>query len=315
MIMSRKITVFCDKQLLQQILLKEKPNNWHNRLLYIGHEGGQAWHNLVNDSDYLNDRVFRTAIISAFDLCKDLPIDTYISVGPGDGLFDYHIIKKFLSSMKQLIYIPVDISDWLIYKSSLRLSTIVRLPFAILCDIESNFSFARELINTLDNKVNLFVMVGNTIGNFDISLDEFWLQISSNFLYDDYLLIGISVAKKWSFEADYRANINLHSESIKYFLSHGISMRTGEPTIHIMKNYSNIVESRLKVTRLAYYVEFYDKRYNTLITKIARFRFDEFLNSLKKFGLRSINFATIDINEQLCEIYCLIKKCRTSRCT
>jgi len=113
-----------------------------------------------------------------------------IDLGCGNGKKAALFIKKLKGKVK-LRYCPIDISG---YMTSYAIETVRKLDAAEVVDVKWNISDFENLenISPLLNrggfKQNFFLLLGNTLGNFEIN--ELLYEIRSGMNQGDYLLIG-----------------------------------------------------------------------------------------------------------------------------
>lgn len=166
-----------------------------SKLWYLRPEQAQSFLDLEKSKDYQ-----RNIIQKEMDLIYD-EMQTIISkvggekmniidLGCGDGKKAVLFIDKLKGKVK-IRYCPIDISDYMVEKalSNIRktdVEEVVKFQWNI-----SDFENVENISNLLrfgDFKKNFFLLLGNTLGNFEIN--ELLYEIRSAMKGDDFLLIG-----------------------------------------------------------------------------------------------------------------------------
>jgi uncharacterized SAM-dependent methyltransferase len=116
-----------------------------------------------------------------------------IDLGCGDGRKATIFINK-LKENNKVRYCPIDISSYMVDKAIKNISKedvdeIIKFQWNI-SDFE-NIENVAELLRNQDFKKNFFLLLGNTLGNFEIN--ELIYEIRSAMGFDDVLLIGNGV--------------------------------------------------------------------------------------------------------------------------
>jgi len=166
-----------------------------SKLWYLTPEQAQGFLDLESDKNYqINIIQKEVDLINANmeSIIKKLgknPLNM-IDIGCGDGKKAVIFIKN-LKGRLSLRYCPVDISDYMVEKAlenirGINVSEIVESQYNI-----SDFDNLGNIVNLLSKgkyKNNLFLLLGNTLGNFEIN--ELMYEIRSSMKPGDYLLIG-----------------------------------------------------------------------------------------------------------------------------
>lgn len=113
-----------------------------------------------------------------------------VDLGCGDGKKAVLFIDKLKGKVK-IRYCPIDISDYMVNKALSKIrktdvEEIIKFQWNI-SDFE-NIENVSNLLRYGDFKKNFFLLLGNTLGNFEIN--ELLYEIRSSMKGDDYLLIG-----------------------------------------------------------------------------------------------------------------------------
>jgi uncharacterized SAM-dependent methyltransferase len=178
--------------------LEGKTRVWNiadSKLWYLTPEQAQAFLDLEHDKNYYKDVIQKEIDLinqHVDDMIKKLgksPVNI-IDLGCGDGkkavLFIEHLKGKV-----PLRYCPIDISDYMVDKA---LENIKKVNAGEVVEFQWNISDFENLENIAHilrkgkYKNNLFLLLGNTLGNFEIN--ELLYEIRSSMKEGDYLLIG-----------------------------------------------------------------------------------------------------------------------------
>lgn len=166
-----------------------------SKLWYLKPDQAQAFLDLENSKDYEQDVIQKEIdlingnmeeIISRLKKQKINLVD----IGCGDGKKAVLFIDQLKNYVK-MRYCPIDISDYMVEKALTKIrdtdvEEIVKFQWNI-SDFE-NLENVSNLLRVGDFKKNVFLLLGNTLGNFEIH--ELLYQIRSSMKGGDYLLIG-----------------------------------------------------------------------------------------------------------------------------
>ena len=113
-----------------------------------------------------------------------------IDLGCGDGKKAVLFVENLKGKIK-LRYCPIDISSYMVEKAldkikKINAGEVVKFQWNI-SDFE-NLENVANLLRMSDYKSNLFLLLGNTLGNFEIN--ELLYEIGSSMKKGDFLLIG-----------------------------------------------------------------------------------------------------------------------------
>lgn len=187
------------KELLKRgYSLEGKTRVWNiadSKLWYLTPEQAQAFLNLEDQKQYRKDITQKETdlitenITSILHSIKDTSVNI-IDVGCGDGRKAELFIKALKGKVK-LRYCPIDISDYMVQKALDRLSRInagevIKFQWNI-SDFE-NLENVSALLRRDGYKRNLFLLLGNTLGNFEIN--ELLYSLRNAMKEGDFLLIG-----------------------------------------------------------------------------------------------------------------------------
>ncbi len=166
-----------------------------SKLWYITSEQAQAYLDLVSSDNYKkeispkeNDLIQKN-YPEIFSIIKGDSVNI-IDLGCGNGKKAAYLIDK-MRDRKKIRYFPIDISGYMVQKAienvrKLDIAEIVGVGWNI-SDFE-NLQNISKLFNKREFKDNLFLLLGNTLGNFEIH--ELLYEVRASMHEGDYLLIG-----------------------------------------------------------------------------------------------------------------------------
>jgi len=166
-----------------------------SKLWYLTPEQAQAFLDLEQSEAYQKDVIQREIDLingNIDEIIKKLgkkPINI-IDLGCGDGKKAALFVKKLKGKVK-LRYCPIDISYYMVEKAleklkKLNAGEVVEFKWNI-SDFE-NLENVSHLLRMGEFRNNLFLLLGNTLGNFEIN--ELMYEVKSSMGDGDYLLIG-----------------------------------------------------------------------------------------------------------------------------
>lgn len=202
---SEKINDLIFKELLKRgYSLEGNTRIWNiadSKLWYLTPKQAQAYLDLEKSSEY-NTAVnkFQSEELmkkNASQILKELKDETAINIvdlGCGDGKKAAELVKKFPSKIK-IRYCPIDISSFMVEKaiqtfSQLNLGEIIEFQYNI-SDFE-NLENVTPLLRKGQFRRNLFLLLGNTLGNFEIT--DLLYAIRGSMETKDLLLVDTAVA-------------------------------------------------------------------------------------------------------------------------
>jgi len=181
--------------------LEGKTRIWNiadSKLWYLTSEQSQAFLDLEKDKGYQRDIIEKEMILINLNLDSILKMlnvtkINLLDLGCGDGKKAVIFLKK-LKEMKPDIkvkYCPVDISSYMIEKALNKIKEadveeIVKFQWNV-SDFE-NIENITSILRYGDYKTNLILLLGNTLGNFEIN--ELLYEIRSAMNDKDVLIIG-----------------------------------------------------------------------------------------------------------------------------
>lgn len=166
-----------------------------SKLWYITPGQAQAFLDLEQSKDYQKDVIQKEIDLIEKNIdeitseVKDKPLNL-VDLGCGDGKKAV-IFLSYLKDIAKVRYCPIDISSFMVEKaiekmSKMKVKEIVKLQWNI-SDFE-NLENITPLLRYGDYKDNFILLLGNTLGNFEIH--ELLYEIRSAMKDGDCLLIG-----------------------------------------------------------------------------------------------------------------------------
>ena len=154
-----------------------------SKLWYLRPEQAQAFLDLENSQDYQEDVIQKE--INLINENMDFIIKrikgenlNLVDLGCGDGKKAVLFIDKMKGSSR-MRYCPIDISDYMVEKALNRIRTkdveeVVKFQWNI-SDFE-NIENVSNLLRVGDFKKNLYLLLGNTLGNFEINFSLLFIS-------------------------------------------------------------------------------------------------------------------------------------------
>jgi uncharacterized SAM-dependent methyltransferase len=176
-----------------------------SKLWYLTPDQAQAFLDLEQSQDYQRDVIqkeidlIKSNIPDIIKKVNKKPVNI-IDLGCGDGKKAVLFINSLKGNVK-LRYCPIDISDYMIDKALERIRKInagevVESQWNV-SDFE-NLENIAHLLKKGEYKNNFLLLLGNTLGNFEIN--ELLYEIESSMSSGDILLIGNGLEKRGSGE-------------------------------------------------------------------------------------------------------------------
>jgi uncharacterized SAM-dependent methyltransferase len=166
-----------------------------SKLWYLKPEQAQAFLDLEKSEDYQKNIIEKEINLINEEIQTIIKRVSgermnVIDLGCGDGKKAVLFIDKLKGEVK-LRYCPIDISDYMVEKALTNIrktdvDEVVKFQWNI-SDFE-NIENISNLLRFGNYKKNFFLLLGNTLGNFEIN--ELLYEIRSAMKGDDYLLIG-----------------------------------------------------------------------------------------------------------------------------
>jgi L-histidine Nalpha-methyltransferase len=203
-----KINDLIFKELIKRgYSLEGKTRIWNiadSKLWYLTPKQAQAYLDLENSHQYKKGVVnaeFELVEGNVKDILNNLspePLNV-IDLGCGDGKKAAHLIGHLKQKIKKLRYCPIDISGYMVVKA---IETVSQIDVHEIIESQYNISDFENLENIIpllkkgEFKRNLFLLLGYTLGNFEIN--DLLYQIRNAMDKGDLLLVidGIG-SSKW----------------------------------------------------------------------------------------------------------------------
>ncbi len=172
-----------------------------SKLWYLTHEQSQAFLDLENSKDYQKNIIqkeidlIKNGLDETLENLGDEPLNV-IDLGCGDG----KKVSLFLEKLKiksKIRYCPIDISGYMVEKA---ISRITKLGVGEVVEFQWNISDFENMGNITSllrqgrYKKNLILLLGNTLGNFEIN--ELLYGVRRAMKEGDFLWVGNGLDNK-----------------------------------------------------------------------------------------------------------------------
>ena len=195
-----------------------------SKLWYLTPEQSQDYLDLENSNEYLkvtNQKQGKELVLENSEKILEKigkePANV-VDLGCGDGKKAANIVMSFKGRLK-LRYCPIDISSYMVQKafetfSKLKITEeMVQFQYNI-SDFE-NLENITPLLSQGEFKRNIFLLLGNTLGNFEVH--ELLYEIRNAMRERDILLVDTEVAGK---NVQEKAQSHLKNDKVNKFLMH-----------------------------------------------------------------------------------------------
>ena len=194
-----KINDLIFKELIKRgYSLEGKTRIWNiadSKLWYLTHVQAQAFLDLEKDKGYREEiiqkelNLVNNSINDVLETIGSKPMNI-VDLGCGDGKKAL-IFLDYLKGRIKIRYCPIDISGYMVQKAlenfkKTNIGEVVEFQWNI-SDFE-NIENIAHLLRIGDFKQNFYLLLGNTLGNFEIN--ELLYEVRSGMNEGDYLLIG-----------------------------------------------------------------------------------------------------------------------------
>jgi uncharacterized SAM-dependent methyltransferase len=293
--------------------LEGKTRVWNiadSKLWYLTPEQSQAFLDLERSEDYQKDVIKKelTLINKNIDeIVEELggePINV-IDLGCGDGKKAIILLNKIRQQMKsrkgiqkKVRYCPIDISGYMVEKAlqavkETDIEEVIKFQWNI-SDFE-NIENVASVLRYGDYKRNIFLLLGNTLGNFEIN--ELLYEIRSAMHIGDILVIGNGLDNRHPDEI-LKAYTN---SAVHNFLKH-IPLQLGlkEEEIEFGTRFQNSRVELLYTVKVEKIIEFNQKRLvlnagdQLLVSVSYKYSPDDFKSFLKMYFTKSEIFTSED---------------------
>ena len=173
-----------------------------SKLWYLTPNQSQAYLDLDHDKEYKKgtgqsqgEQLIKDNIFEILEEIGDEPINI-VDLGCGDGEKAAVIVKEIrkIKPNLKLRYCPIDISGYMVEKA---IETFSKLDVEQIIDFQYNISDFENLENITpllkknEFKRNLILLLGNTLGNFEIN--ELLYEVRSGMVKGDFFLVDTAV--------------------------------------------------------------------------------------------------------------------------
>ena len=171
-----------------------------SKLWYLTPEQAQAYLDVESSEGYKEDIVNKGKNLIDSNMGEisekfgNSPMNI-IDLGCGDGKRAAQVVRYLIRELKsKLRYCPIDISAYMVEKA---IETFSKLGVEEIIDFKYNISDFENLENIIpllmkgNFKKNFFLLLGNTLGNFEVN--ELLYEIRSSMKEGDFLLIETGV--------------------------------------------------------------------------------------------------------------------------
>lgn len=166
-----------------------------SKLWYLTPDQAQSFLDLEDEEEYKKTvtqqevDLINNNIEEILNKFKNEPLNI-IDIGCGDGRKAAMFIEKFKGT--KIRYCPIDISSYMVNKAIHRVKEVSTVEEVVefqwnISDFE-NIENISTLLRQGKYKKNLFLLLGNTLGNFEIN--ELLYEIRSSMKGGDFLLVG-----------------------------------------------------------------------------------------------------------------------------
>ena len=217
--------------------LNQKQKTIHPKFFY-DKNGSQLFEEICKTPEYY---LTRTEISILTQLRDKLPVYMngefrLVELGSGSSHKTRILISILEKLHKQIEYFPIDISKILKESTTTLLNDYKNLHMTGIID---NYESGLEFIKNYDNKKNLIVFLGSSLGNFDYKPGlRFLDKINASMKDDDLFLIGLDLVKD--------KNILEHA----YNDSRGI---TAQFNLNVLSRINSELDSNFNVDKFAHH--------------------------------------------------------------
>ena len=223
--MAEKVNDLIFKELIKRgYSLEGNTRIWNiadSKLWYLTPNQSQAYLDLENSEKYIKaveedegQQVIEDQAHDIIEWAKGEPINV-VDLGCGDGKKASGLIKAFEGKL-EVKYCPIDISSYMVKKA---IETFSKEDIAEVMEFQYNISDFENLDNVMHllnmgkYKKSLILLLGNTLGNFEIN--ELLYEIRSSMKGTDLLLIDTAMADE---KIEDRVKAQSENEDVDNFL-------------------------------------------------------------------------------------------------
>ncbi len=289
--------VIADPKLNSDLLRDHLPGDWHSRTMYVGRKGAMNWLEVVNDPHYISLELWHRLYNKILTMLRNVNLQTVISLGPGDAKMDEALISHLVNKDPWLRYIPIDLNEYLLVRSADKIGKHAEIPIALLTDFEAYLPVVRPLLDIHRRSPSLFSILGYTFGNLD-GLERCFLdRLKAVMRKGDYFLMDFLILpKEWNPDEYHAEAYSEYTESLRRWLCHSVTMRTGESTDNLLRDFEKRFIFRRGHSDIeeAHGTAIVDSlRNDDLVSHMRRYPIDSF----REWLIREVGFEIVDIDE------------------
>lgn len=239
------------------------------------------------------DQKFHDHYVMVVRLLERVPVQTFVSLGPGDARLDEALSSHLTLRDPWLRYIPVDMNEYLLAHAIEAVRQHAQIPVAIQTDFEARLPYIRPLLSAHGRGPNLFAILGYTFGNLD-GLEQGFLDCLKALMQaGDHLLMDFLVVP-----SGWRASAYQKDAYREY--PHGVALRNGEAVDGVIKDFEQRMVFKKGYSNVpdAYGTKIIDSfRDDQLVSHVRRYRTDKFAKWLERLGFDVVGRCELDAHD------------------
>jgi len=265
------------KRVKEELLYWER--NTANRWIEYEKYTIKKFDHLTKLSNFLKDK-FREAI-------------DFISLGPGSGEKDKKIISNLISSKYTHWYYPIDISSHLLFQTLKKMTSEFDDTKLKVKGIRANFKSIERLkfIYQFTNHINVFLLLGNTLGNYNET--ELLNTIRNSMFKDDILVLELNRYTNNLNSTDKYSNSSYHDFILEPLKSIGLYPNKDQLKFEEVEENISSIDGAIRVSA-NYYLSSNDKENlgsetnKIMITHSTRYNSQQLIDHLKNMNFEII---------------------------
>lgn len=226
----------------------------------------------------------------------------FISLGPGSGEKDKIIISNLINPKYVHWYYPIDISSHLLFQTLKKITSEFDDRKLKVKGIRANFKSLERLkfVYQYTNHLNIFLLLGNTLGNYQES--DLLNTIRNSMYKDDLLILELNKIDQENNSSNKYNNPNYQKFILEPLKSIGITPKSNQLKFESFDNNASSIENAIRINA-NYYLNQDDKKligneYDKItITHSTKYDYQKLIEYLS-----SMNFEIIysdDSNDQI----------------
>ncbi|MEA3208184.1 MAG: L-histidine Nalpha-methyltransferase [Chthoniobacter sp.] len=227
--------IVCDSKVANGQMVPDERRGWLLRNNYFGLEGAEAWLALSSDPIYSELALIRPKVSELLRREK-ADFRSYLSLGPGDGALDRFVVSTLRKPNPDLKYVPVDISEGLLFTTFGRLNGAVNIPVGILGDFEEGLHFVMREAQRHCGPPMLVGLLGNTFGNLDRDEGLFLEELFGHLREGDAVLLEVTLFKPG--DETFKSQPAKWTKAKRRFYAVGAARRLGVPIEKLLKAFT-----------------------------------------------------------------------------